>query len=311
VRRRNSKKTLTSAQSKAEHIARIWGDETDLHECTLVDMANTFLEKRRTEKNPRGKTVSEEEIRKESQVLGLGCREGRRLGLFSGEPKEVIPDDIGPCRVRTRCPSPDELRRLRGKATRWRWQWIQLYASTGADISELHKVRRDTHVDLERGKFGKIFLDGGKTPYRRRWTPLTAETRRVVDELLEMPDKGRHASRIGMLMPAYWSSSSFAKTVRPWCDSLGIERIVVKDLRRHYCTELCKAGVLQRDCERLMGHANSTMIKKIYNQQSDSSFDYVADALPSLANASQAKVIPIGICRENDTTPGQESAENA
>jgi hypothetical protein len=33
------------------------------------------------------------------------------------------------------------------------------------------------------------------------------------------------------------------EAVRPWCDKLEIEPIVVKDLRRYFCTRLCEAGV--------------------------------------------------------------------
>ena len=129
--------------------------------------------------------------------------------------------------------------------------------------------------------------------------PLTPETRAIVEELLEIPDEGRHPSRVGYLMPAMWDSSSFAKTVRPWCDALGIERIVVKDLRRYYVSTLRERGVAEADCVALMGHVNSAMIRRIYHQGSNSAFDQVALTLPNLsANMRHDNVVPIGKASE-------------
>lgn len=309
VRRGNVKRTLSAAMSRAAHIARLWGEDTDLHgpgdresiNALLVEVGGEYMDTRRTETTPQGRTVSESQIRKELQLLAQGLRVAARAGKFIGEPNCVFPEELGGDRVRTRCPTSEELRKLRARSTPWRWRWITLYANKGADISELHRVRRKEDVDFtqEQGPFGAIHLRGTKTEHRDRWVPMTPETLVIVEELLEIPDEGRHPSRVGMLMPAYWDSSSFAKTVRPWCDELGIEHIIVKDLRRYYVSTLRENGVAEADCVRLMGHVDSAMIRRIYHQGDNASFDQVARTLPNLsANMRHDNVVPIAKASE-------------
>jgi hypothetical protein len=323
VRRGNVKRTLSAAMSRAGHVARLWGEDTDLHgpgdresiNALLVEVGGEYMDTRRTEMTPQGRRVSESQIRKELQLLAQGLRVAVKAGKFIGEPNCVFPEELGGDRIRTRCPTSAELRKLRGRATPWRWQWICLYANSGADISELHRVRREpvvhtdnvddlpnrekADIDFTQGPFGAIHLRGTKTAHRDRWVPLTPETRAIVNELLEIPDADRHPSRIGYLMPALWDSSSFAKTVRPWCDELSVGRIIVKDLRRYYVSTLRENGVAEADCIALTGHVDSAMIRRIYHQGSNSSFDQVARTLPNLsANMRHDNVVPIGKASE-------------
>jgi len=320
ARRGNVERTLTAAKSRGGHVARLWGEDTDLHgpgdresiNALLVELGGEYMDTRRTETTPQGRPVSESQIRKELQLLAQGLRVAVKGGKFIGEPNCVFPEELGGDRIRMRCPTSAELRKLRGRATRWRWRWICLYGNTGADISELHKVRRDEDIDFDRGPFGAIRLRGTKTAHRDRWVPLTPETRAVVDELLEISDEDRHPSRIGYLMPALWDSSSFAKTVRPWCDELGIERIIVKDLRRYYVSTLRENGVAEADCVQLMGHVNSAMIRRIYHQGDNAAFDQVARTLPNLsANMRHDNVVPIGKASELGELDSDAAEEKA
>jgi integrase len=303
--RKNKAKTVQSAKIRASHIARVIGAGTDLHapgdkksvDALLIELSGEFMDRRRTEAVTNAtRLVSEEEIRKELGVLRQGLREAAKLGEFIGDPKLVMADDLGPCRIREHYPEPEDFWRLVERATRHRARWLILYAHTGADISELHKVTRTReHIRFDRGKYGDIFLDGGKTKHRRRWVPLSAEARAAVDELLEVPDEGRHHKRVGYLMPSYWDSSKFAETVHPWCDELGIPRIIVKDLRRFYCTTLRDADVPESKVYKLLGHRDSRMLRRIYDRSStESVYDEVVDALPSrAANMRHDNVVPL------------------
>ena len=318
-RRKNRPKTVAAARARAEHVARLWGEGTDLHafnsideiDAYLVQTANKYLEKRRKEIVPQtGAAPSEEQIRKESGLLKQGLILAAKLGEFKGDPRLVMPEDLGPCRVREHCPEPEDFWRLWKRATPHRRHWLILYAHTGADVSELHKVRRTREfIKLDAGKYGAIFLDGGKTKYRKRWVPLSAEARAAVDTLVQIPDAGRHPSRVGHLMPALWDSSSFAKTVRPWCEELGIERIIAKDLRRFYCTELRRAGVHESDVYKLLGHRDSAMVRRIYDRSStESVFGQVVDAL---ANMRHDNVVPIAKAGELSGTDSDAATEKA
>jgi integrase len=215
-----------------------------------------------------------------------------------------MPEALKECgNIRDRWLTKADFDRLLEQATPHRRHWLIMYAHTGADISELHKARKREDVDLGRGEHGAIRLRGTKTKHRDRWIPLSADARAVVDERMDEPG--------GMLFDPAWSSQAFAVCMQRWCPKAGIERVIVKDLRRTFCSWMCQAGVPMHTVEKLMGHANSRMIKRIYGQLSDENFEHAIAALPSVANTCQAKVIPIGIRRENDTPSNPESVENA
>ena len=174
VRRGNVGGTLKAARSRAGHIARLWGEHTDLHgpgdkesvSALLVELGGEYMDQRRKETTPQGRPVSESQIRKELQLLAQGLRVAVKGGKFVGEPNCVFPEELGGDRIRARCPTSTELRTLRGRATAWRWRWIALYSNTGADISELHRVRRKEDINFDRGPCGAIHLRGTKTEHR-------------------------------------------------------------------------------------------------------------------------------------------------
>jgi integrase len=301
--------SVDDALRRADHIARILGERTDLHDANLATLGKKYLDARRLEFIPQKRKHPEDStILKELRVLTQGMSEGKGDGLFFGEPETVIPKALEDCgNVGERWLTQAEYAALRNQATPYRRDWLDMYVLTGVDVGELHKVRRvegkGKDVDFSRGKLGVIHIRGTKTKHRDRHVPLTAETREIVERRLAMP--GAH------LFEPVWVSSQVATCMKRWCPKAGIEHVIIKDLRRTFCSWMCQAGVPELHVIRLMGHGSSEMVRTVYAQLDDSSFEHAIAALPTVTNTGQAEVIPIGIHRENRQRQKDEKAENA
>jgi integrase len=307
---------VDDALKRAEHLARILGERTDLSVVNLATLGKRYLDTRRLEYIPQKKKHPEDStILKELRVLTQGMAEGKGDELFFGEPKTLIPKALEDCgNVGERWLTQDEYAALRKQATPHRRDWLDMYVLTGVDVGELHKVRRKEgkgkDVDFSRGEFGAIYIRGTstkkgglKTKYRKRHVPLTAETREIVERWLDTSGP--------MLFAPRWTSSQVRECMLRWCPKAGIEHVIIKDLRRTFCSWMCQAGVPEFHVIRLMGHGSSDMVRRIYAQLDDSSFEHAIAALPTVTDMGQAEVIPIGIRRENPQAQSDEKAENA
>jgi integrase len=301
--------SVADALTRADHIARILDERTDLHDVNLATLGKKYLDARRLEFIPQKKKHPEDStILKELRVLTQGMSEGKGGGLFFGEPKNIIPKALDDCgNVGERWLTRDEFAALLKQATPYRRGWLVMYVLTGVDVGELHKVRREQgegkDVDFSRGEFGALHIRGEKTKYRDRWVPLTAETREIVERKLETPGP--------MLFAPVWRSSQVRECMLRWCPKADIEHVIIKDLRRTFCSWMCQAGVPEFHVIRLMGHGSSEMVRKVYARLDNSSFEHAIAALPAVTNTGQAEVIPIGIHRENHQRRTDEKAENA
>jgi integrase len=114
-----------------------------------------------------------------------------------------------------------------------------------------------------------------------------------------------------MLFAPVWRSSQVRECMLRWCPKADIEHVIIKDLRRTFCSWMCQAGVPEFHVIRLMGHGSSEMVRKVYARLDNSSFEHAIAALPAVTNTGQAEVIPIGIHRENHQRRTDEKAENA
>jgi integrase len=302
--------SVLDALKRAEHVARVLGETTDLHQSNLPTLGKLYLDTRRLEFIPQKKKHPEDStILKELRVLTQGMTEGKGGDLFFGEPKLLIPKALEECgNERDRWLTQDEFAVLLEQATPYRRDWLIMYLLTGVDVGELHKVRKREDVNFKRGEFGALHICavdewGRKTKYRKRWVPLTAETREIVERKLLTPGP--------MLFSPKWTSSQVRECMLRWCPKAGIEHVIVKDLRRTFCSWMCQAGVHELHVIRLMGHGSSDMVRRVYAHLDDSSFEQAIAALPAVSDMGQAEVIPIGIHRENRQPESSEKAENA
>ena len=296
--------TIKDALTRADHIHRILRGGTDLNAVNLAGLGDLYVDSRRQELTNRGTPISFSTIKKELRVLAQGMGEGKRMDRFFGEPKALFPEVLRNADgVRTRWLTVDEFEALLKQATPYRRDWLIVYAHTGADVSELHKIRKAEDVDLERGEYGFVHIRGTKTEHRDRWIPLSATARDAVDRRLQTPGP--------MLFAPVWLSQHVARCMKQWCPKAGIEHVIIKDLRRTFCSWMFNKGVPELTVIKLMGHASSQMVRQVYAQLSDSTYEAAIASLPAVPDMGQQNVINLDKARQKRATETAQEAKNA
>lgn len=296
--------SLKDSLTRAEHVDRIIGARIDLNAVNLPEVGDHYLDTRRRELTPWGTPVKDSTIKKELRVLAQGMREGKRRERLVGEPSAIFPEELRNVEnVRDRWLTQDEFASLLEQATPHRRDWLTMYVLTGVDVGELHRIRKAEDLELDRGDYGYVHIRGTKTKYRDRWIPLSADARAVVDRKLKTPGP--------MLFAPVWRSHQVAQCMKRWCPKAGIEHVIVKDLRRTFCSWMFNAGVPELAVIRLMGHGSSQMVRRVYAQLSDATYETAIGSLPSVANVWQQNVIDLAKVREKRTTETAQEAENA
>jgi integrase len=304
VRKGNVERTLDVALTRAEHIERILSGKTDLNAVNLPTLGDTYLDARRRELTPWGTRIEDATTKKELRLLAQGMREGKRLDRFFGDPSAIFPEALRKVgNVRDRWLPVPEYQALLAVATPHRQDWIVFYCNTGVDVGELHGVRKADDLELERGEHGYVHIRGTKTKYRDRWIPLSADARAVVDRRMEVPGP--------MLFAPEWKSQHVAVCMKRWCPKAGIERVIVKDFRRTFCSWMFNASVPELATIRLMGHGSSEMVRRVYAQLSDATYEDAIGCLPSVANMWQQNVIDFARASKKRPTQKVKRAKNA
>jgi len=179
---------------------------------------------------------------------------------------------------------------------------MTLTVETGADHGELEKVHKERDLDLStvRGPHGAFRLPGTKEKERDRWIPLSAVARAAVDECLAEP---------GDYLVPKWDN--YKRDLKNPCKRAKVEPFVWKDLRRTFCSRCCQAGVPMYWVEKLMGHANSEMIKRVYGRLAPGTYADAIARLEAVPYTRHATVIDFGKARENLGTQKGEKCKNA
>jgi integrase len=197
----------------------------------------------------------------------MGLRRGRNLGAFLGDPASFVPEGLHDVyRPRTRTLTQEEFaalleveRDLSGRCSRAtpRGDELLTYALTGARQSELFAIDK-ADVDLSRRVLG---IRGTKTLGAVREVP-------ILDPL--MPTIKRRMKAPGpMLFEAPWHRARMHQNLQRWCAVAEIEPVTANDLRRTYATWMAEAGVPESLLLKYMGHASSTMLRRVYAQVTD------------------------------------------
>jgi len=304
VRKENVQATLEVALTRAEHVERILGGKTDLNDVVLSKLGEDYLDARRLELTPWGTPIKDSTIKKELLLVAQGMGKGKEHGVFLGESKSIFPAVLKEVdNPRDRWMPVPEYYALLEQATPYRRDWIIFYCNTGIDVGELHKICKAKDVDFTRGTFGFVHIRGTKSRYRDRWVPLSADARAVVDRRLQTTGP--------MLFAPEWKSQHVAVCMKRWCPKAGIERVIVKDLRRTFCSWMFNAGVPELATIRLMGHGSSDMVRRVYAQLSDATYESAIGCLPSVSDMWRDNVIPFEKPEKTWDSEFKKGAENA
>ncbi len=178
--------------------------------------------------------------------------------------------------------SEDELKRLLALAARHRIVY-QTAALTGLRRSELAKLERaDVRLDGERPQ---IVARAATTKNKKQATiPLHRELVEALRVHLTSLAGGAEALVFADIMPAMDQFRADLKAAGiPFLDDTG-RRADFHSLRHTFCTNLQRAGVLQRDLMELMRHSDRSLSDRVYTDSSLLATDEAVQKLNGFGN---------------------------
>jgi len=143
--------------------------------------------------------------------------------------------------------------------------WVACY--TGARASELRGL---TWADIDLAK-GVVRLRGQKTARSDRRVPLHPALRA---QLEHVPAK----VRVGTVLEP-WGKS--LRDLALYCTKAGIDPVTWNDCRRTFASWMKEAGVDSAAVARLLGHATSALVDRVYGHLSDDALRRAIATLPS------------------------------
>ncbi|MDB4929975.1 MAG: integrase family protein [Myxococcaceae bacterium] len=202
--------------------------------------------------------VSDHTIFKELHALKGALSTARRARIWFGRVDDVMPERFSAnYQPRTRFLTLVEVQRVIGELTVDRAGWVALAVGAGAELSALQQAER-IDLDLPRGL---VRIRGTKNARRDREVPLVLP---VCRQLVE------HAFA--------WGLGSEGKLLRPWpmnwrdlqdvARDLEIEAFSLHSLRHTFAAWHLAEGVSWDDVARALGHADTTMLHRLYGHLS-------------------------------------------
>lgn len=271
--------TMDKLTQKRAQLERVLGADTDIHTITLATMER-YIDARRRDmvqrvdivvdadgkrsRVRRKQPVSDQTIAMEVDVLVSALRRLAKHGLYAGDPARIRPDEMSETtyQPRERWLTVEEYRALNAELAPGRRKYLAAYCYAGLRYSELYQCERvgDALEVVQTKGLAKV----GETKMRR--VPLCDELRAVLDaEPLPWPR---------------WEKGRMNDDLKRACARAGIERVSANDLRRTFCSWLCNAGVPELTTARLMGHASSAMVRRVYAQLAPQTLEEAVSRLP-------------------------------
>ncbi len=191
----------------------------------------------------------------------------------------------------------DEMLKLIAALPPERTDYVVVVAQTGLDKGELEALT-SAHCDFRQGV---IRPPGTKNRYRQgRLVPMTDE---VYDILVR-----RAQGNEGALFPP-WGNS--VRGLRNACKRAGIADCSLKDLRRTFASEHAALGTHELVLQRMMGHADSRMLARVYAQFADETLIEAGRRLRSYQPRSGVKLVSISCTNSADLAGNAEDAKPA
>lgn len=266
-RKSRAASTLSFYLAKAKPLVEFFGDR-DANRLELADTED-YMDARLMNARVHLPTVA-----KELGLLRAALRYARKHKRYTGDVSAIIPDDIQGAYVpRDRALSHPEYEALKLTLNPDRRDYLAAWCYTGQRESELYAF---TPADLAGDM---LHVNGSKTDGSDRWLPVAAEVADVFGRRESFPRWG-----------------NVRRDLAAACMRAEIKRVSCNDLRRTFCTWLAEAGVPEAVAASLLGHASSTMVRRVYTRIGRAAQIAAVATLPSLAVAEGVadKVAPGG-----------------
>lgn len=233
---RRAPATLEVAQQKLGHFLRLWPG------CRLADVAPPLVDRYVATRRSEG--AGDLTISREIAHLARVMRRAARAGRWGGDPNLLRPLDLrAEYHPRKRALTPEEVEALLRALSPRRAAVVAMAVATGARRSELWSLTLEGSA---------VRIPGTKTAGSDRLVPILS----VFRPLLAL------AAPHLPLEP--WGAMS--RDLDRACVRAGIPRCTPTDLRRTHATILRELGVDRDVVRRLLGHATTALVDRVYGQ---------------------------------------------
>lgn len=237
--------TRNMYECKTSHVNRLLGH----HQLTTLTHAVVlagFVEIRRAE------TTADSTIHKELTALRQVLKSAIRHHRLNIDPKAIVPTISGESEAVERWLTRQELDAVMAHLDPSRAAVLAFAVATSANFAECFNARReDIRPDC-------VVVRGTKTGTRERVVPRLS----VMASLLTYAEA--HAEGTSPMLHARWGN--MRRDIHRACERAGVEAFSSNDLRRTTASWLVQRGVAYELVAKVMGHASTTMLMKVYGR---------------------------------------------
>lgn len=251
--RGRSKGTLKMYETHLAHLGRVTGEAAPLASLTAARLDGYVATRHR-------EGAQSPTIHKELTTLRGMLKLARRHGKYPFALDEVMPLVNGASKAGTRHLTAEQVPKLLAHLTPKRAAFVAFIVATGADLSSA-ETATPGDIDLAAGT---VLVRGTKTNHRHREIPILNPFRK----LMERAAKGLPFEPWG----------NVRRDLEVACRHAKVPRVTPRDLRRTHGSILRQLGVEPHLIGKMLGHADSRMVEKVYGQ-------LPADALGKLLGA--------------------------
>lgn len=238
-------RTRNMYECKARHLDRLLGRVRLLDlDADLVRDAYVSIRE--------GEGAHSHTVHRELTTLRLALRKAWQRKLIKRDPRELLPRYGSGYEPRTRYLSCFELAAVMDHLEPERAAMLAFIVATSARLGEVRRARRD---DV---RSDSIVLHGTKTATSKRVVPVVSIFRSLVDRAV------RDGSGKPPLLFHPWGN--MRRDVARACRRVGCAPFTANDLRRTTGTWLLQLGVPMEVVAKIMGHASTAMLYRVYGQ---------------------------------------------
>lgn len=257
--------TLAMYRQKSGTLVRILETEP-MRPLRLAEIdANTFagyLEIRRAQfREDREREITESNLYKEWITFHQTLKQAWRARRFAHDPKTLKPEHFGPeYTPRKTSLTWEQVDKLLTAVSVVRRSHVAFVLATGARRREAERYQIG---DLDT-KTWRVKLRGTKTERSARVIPIPSLMRRLLEA---------HPPASPFLR---WGNAR--RDLASVCAGAGIPAVTWNDLRRTFASLLVQAGVPPHIVAKLLGHTTTTMVDRVYGQQTADSLELLLTA---------------------------------
>lgn len=235
--------TLKMYETHTAHLSEVLGEDTPIASIGAEEL-DGYVSTRRAE------GAKDSTIHKELTTLRGTLKLARRHRKYPFALDEVMPKLSGASKPGTRHLLMPEVKALLGELPLHRAAVVCFIVATGADWASVEAAKKGD-INL---KAGTILVRGTKTNHRWRTLPIVAGFREF--------------AQVAAAALPFSPWGNVRRDLSVACRRAMVPRVTPRDLRRSHGSILTQGGVEPHLVGKMLGHADSRMVERVYGQMS-------------------------------------------